>query len=73
MAVLDVQYTCGCGFRTTEPMKAIDHVNTTKHTLTVVGTIRPGTPSANARPSTSQKPEQQVESEFDRLRKLLGR
>jgi hypothetical protein len=47
MAILDCHYQCGCGFSTTEPLKALDHCNITKHSLTVSGQITPGTPRPN--------------------------
>lgn len=46
MAILDCEYHCGCGFRTTEPLKALDHVNNTSHTITLQGIIKPGVPKA---------------------------
>jgi hypothetical protein len=46
MAILDCEYHCGCGFRTTESLKALDHVNATSHTITVQGIIKPGSPRA---------------------------
>lgn len=41
MAETNIQYSCGCGFVTRNIEKAIDHVEQTEHTITVLGKIMP--------------------------------
>lgn len=40
---VEVEFVCGCGFRTIDKERAIDHVATTKHTLFAKGKISPTT------------------------------
>lgn len=37
---VNVQYSCGCGFRTAVPNEAVSHSRKTGHTLSVLGEIR---------------------------------
>ena len=41
MADIRIQYSCGCGFIAKDVEKAIDHVEQTEHTVTVLGKIMP--------------------------------
>ena len=41
MAVVNVQYQCGCGFITAQAEEAVKHSDNEKHILTVLGTIKP--------------------------------
>ena len=43
MAEIKVQYNCGCGFVTTEESKAVDHVDKTEHTISILGIITSNT------------------------------
>jgi len=43
MARSRVSYSCGCGFRASDPQKATGHCDTTGHTMTVYGTLEPDT------------------------------
>jgi len=78
MANLKVQYTCGCGFRTTDPIKAMAHVNENQHTLTVVGTVEPGIPKPVNNPKKAQHGEPAPSTPsisiggFDELRQRLA-
>lgn len=40
MIKIDIQYNCGCGFKTDNQEKAIDHSVEKGHTLDVTGIIR---------------------------------
>ena len=39
-ADIQIQYTCGCGFRTEKLDEAVKHVKKTGHSMTVLGMIR---------------------------------
>ena len=41
MAKVDIRHACGCGYTTSNLEEAVKHANERKHTLTVLGTIRP--------------------------------
>lgn len=43
MAIIDCHYQCGCGFDTADPIKALDHAVQKRHTITITGSIKPGT------------------------------
>jgi hypothetical protein len=36
-----INYQCGCRYKTADYKEAVEHARTTGHTLTVQGTIRP--------------------------------
>jgi len=39
-AAIQIKYTCGCGFRTDKLDEAVQHVEKTGHSMTVLGMIR---------------------------------
>lgn len=41
MAKGNIRFHCGCGFSTTNPLEAALHVDSTGHTLDVLGTVQP--------------------------------
>jgi hypothetical protein len=40
MATVEVTYTCGCGYSTTQVEAATNHSDKHQHTLTVLGVIK---------------------------------
>lgn len=40
MADVEINYSCGCGFKTKRLEAAVEHSDTQQHTLTVLGTIK---------------------------------
>lgn len=78
MAIIDANYDCACGFSTTKPLAALDHVNSTHHTLAVRGVIKPGIPKPDfpAQEKQHQAHEQsqmQIVDDFGSLRHKLGK
>ena len=41
MAKSTVRYNCGCGYTCTNPLEAALHVDSTGHTMDVLGKIQP--------------------------------
>lgn len=41
MAKFNIKYNCGCGYITNSFAEAVKHVDAKKHTLTVLGIIKP--------------------------------
>lgn len=40
MADVDIVYGCGCGFKTGRLEAAVEHSDNTRHSMTVLGTIK---------------------------------
>lgn len=40
MALVDIKYSCGCGWNTKNPVDAVNHVDKTGHTITIFGTVK---------------------------------
>lgn len=45
MAVKKIRFHCGCGFATTKQTEAVKHVDSTSHTLDVLGRVLPEPPT----------------------------
>ena len=39
VAFVEVQFNCGCGYKTTKPLEAKDHAVATGHTVTICGQV----------------------------------
>jgi hypothetical protein len=53
MAIVNIIYHCGCEFSTTAIEEAVKHANTTKHTLDVLGGIKPSEPKTRKMKTSS--------------------
>ena len=62
MAIVLINYVCGCGFRRNTIEEAIKHVDETRHTLNVAGTIK----------STEQKVRKASPTVYSNTRKQKG-
>lgn len=56
MAIVNVNYGCGCGFRSKTTEEAISHADNSKHELTVSGSIKPSEPRAQRAKSSPSGP-----------------
>ena len=68
MADVNIDYHCGCGYKTKRLEEAIKHSESSRHTLGVLGTVRTSKDAVVAGEST------RVVSDFEQLRsKLTGK
>ncbi|MCJ7760841.1 hypothetical protein MUP59_06845 [Candidatus Bathyarchaeota archaeon] len=44
MAIVDINYACGCGFHARTVEEAIKHVDDSQHTLSVLGSVKSSVP-----------------------------
>lgn len=65
MADVNIDYTCGCGFRAKRLEAAVGHSETAKHTLSVLGTIR------TSKSAVVVEEHAKIVSEFEQLRSKL--